>query len=314
MAEAGSVSSTNGGNPREDISDICGDLKELQDHQARLVEQVNDLTRTLSTLCDVQSRVNERVAARAERCLVLRSTESCNIPAGVLKPVATARSQTVLAGTYLQFNAGPRLVNISELLEMILLELPSEHLLFAQRTSRQFRKVIAQSRPLQQRLFLDTLSTDAILASTILNPIITKEQTLPHVPLYFDKNTLAMAYCHGDGRERVYCTSAAVERDQTSKKEWIDLRLTNKFFPTTSNFWSCEARQGPFGAGSWKQMCLSQPPCEVRWHLEIMDERDRRFGHRFSGTFFGESTMDVCLEAFAASVVVDEGQHRRSAH
>ena len=70
-----------------------------------------------------------------------------------------------------------------------------------------------------------------------------------------------------------------------------------------------EARQGPFGAGSWKRMCLSQPPCGVKWHLTIKED-DKE--HRYSGTVASESTMNAFLEVLAAAVVVDEGKHRQS--
>ena len=50
-------------------------------------------------------------------------------------------SLTMTAGPYPQFNAGRRLTNTSELMEMVLLELPTEDVLFAQRINRQFRSV-----------------------------------------------------------------------------------------------------------------------------------------------------------------------------
>ena len=294
----------------EDISGIRRDLKELQDNQSRMVRQVDKLTVILREHLHIQDRENKLDPPLIERGLVQWSTESCNMLAEQPESAADAQRPTA---PYPQFNAGHRLCCVSELLEMILLELPSEDVLFAQRASRQFRRVIAQSHPIQQRLFLSALPTDAASAGVILNPILTKKRTLPHVPLYFDKHNMTMAYCHSESRQRVYCTSAAVEKDKATGTEWIDLRLTNSFFSTTL-FSYGEPRQGPFGAGSWKHMCLSQPPCEVKWHLRIIDKTNPRFEHRFRGIASSKPTMDAFLESFAASVVDDEGKHERPRH
>lgn len=310
MAETNCTTSTNDGSSGEDVSGLRRDLKELLDHQSRLVKQMDNLTVLLSKLFHTQDRANTLDPPLTERDLVQWSTESCNMPAEQPESVADAQRPTA---PYPQFNAGHRLCCVSELLEMILLELRSEDILFAQRASRQFRRVIAQSHPIQQRLFLSALPTDAASAGVILNPILTKKHTLPHVPLFFDKHNMTMAYCHSKSRQRVYCTSAAVVRDEATEVEWIDLRLTDSFFPT-SNFFYGEPRQGPFGAGSWKHMCLSQPPCEVKWHLGMADKTNRMFEHRFCGHASSKSTMDAFLESFAASVVEDGGKHERPRH
>ena len=72
---------------------------------------------------------------------------------------------------YPQFDAGDRLTNTSELLEMIIIKLSSETILFTQRTSRQFRAVIVNSSLLQRRLFFTTSSTTSTGANIILNLI-----------------------------------------------------------------------------------------------------------------------------------------------
>ncbi|KAK3670763.1 hypothetical protein LTR78_009335 [Recurvomyces mirabilis] len=209
---------------------------------------------------------------------------------------------------YPQYNAGHRLTDTPELLEMILLELPSESILFAQHASKQFRSVIAKSRQLQYQLFLIALPTTLPSKDIILNPIITKEQTLPHVPLYFDEKETAIAYCWRKGRQRIYCTKATIEKDETTGQKWVQLQLRSLFFPRTTWLFD-KGRQHPFGAGSWKQMCLSQPPCAVKWRLTMVGKFDE---HRYSGRVPSVSTMDAFLEAFAAAAVVDEGEHRLS--
>ncbi|KAK1054193.1 hypothetical protein LTR74_016012 [Friedmanniomyces endolithicus] len=54
------------------------------------------------------------------------------------------------------FDAGSRLTNAFEFLEMLLLELPNETALIAHGVNRQFKSVIAKSRPLQRKLFFET--------------------------------------------------------------------------------------------------------------------------------------------------------------
>lgn len=87
--------------------------------------------------------------------------------------VADAGSLTMPTVPHPQFNAGCRLMNISEFLEMVLLELPSESILFAQRISRQFRSVIPRSHSFQRRLLLTT--TSAISVSEYIHNFLHKE-------------------------------------------------------------------------------------------------------------------------------------------
>ncbi len=103
--------------------------------------------------------------------LAQQLTESYVTPGQELTAVAEARPQRTLAAPYPQFDAGDRLTNTSELLEMIIIKLSSETILFTQRTSRQFRAVIANSSLLQRRLFFTTSSTTSTGANIILNPI-----------------------------------------------------------------------------------------------------------------------------------------------
>ena len=307
MNEANHISGKSRGDPQKTIHDLCHDLKILQEGQAQLIEQMENFTFTLNALFDVQKELNTHIATLAERYFEQRSTTGpCNVHTEETDAIADAGMPTA---PYPQFDAGLRLTNTSELLEVILLELPSENLLSAQRISRQFRSIIVGSHLLQLRLFLTTQPTTSISKDIILNPIITKEQSLPHIPLYFDDKRMTMAYCHREGRKRVYCKTAAIGKDDVTRQEWVDLHHTNSFIPRTGWGFPSEARQGPFDAGSWKQMCLCQPPCEVKWRLTIVEDNTE---HRYSGTVASESTMDAFLEAFAAAVVVDEGEHRRS--
>ncbi|TKA58613.1 hypothetical protein B0A55_12927, partial [Friedmanniomyces simplex] len=59
---------------------------------------------------------------------------------------------TTVTGPASGFDAGSRLTNAFEFLEMLLLELPNETALIAHGVNRQFKSVIAKSRPLQRKV------------------------------------------------------------------------------------------------------------------------------------------------------------------
>ena len=117
-----------------------------------------------------------------------------------------------------------------------------------------------------------------------------------------------MAYCYREGRKRVFCTRATIGKDETTGQEWVHSQLTDSFVPCRL-LWSDELRESLFGAGSWKQMCLSSPLRDVKSNLMIEEEYTE---HRYSGTVTSETTGDAFLEALADTTVVDEGEHRRS--
>ena len=170
MAEANCISSTSGGDSRKTnvTGDVCRDLKGLQQGQAQLVKQMEKFTLTLNALLGVQKGLNTQIAALAGRCREQRATGPCNMPSEEPKAVADVESSTVPTAPYLQSDAGRRLMNTSELLKMILLELPSEDILSAQRISRQVCSVIARSHPLQLRLFLATQPATSVSKNIIL--------------------------------------------------------------------------------------------------------------------------------------------------
>lgn len=245
-------------------------------------------------LLDVQRQTSARIAALTELSPDQRSTANPD-----------AKSQMMPNSPYPQFNAGQRLTYSVELLEFILLDLPNRDVLFAQRVSPRFRSVIAGSCSLQLQLFLASPLHTPVSKSVILNPILTDEKILPHIPLYFDEKELKLVYCHRGDRKRVYCKMVPVVKDDIIRQEWFVLNISN-----SSNYslgWLDDARPGPIGAGSRKQMCLSQPPCDIKWRLSIVDGH---WKHRYSGMCAGRPTMDTLLDVFAAAAVVDEGKQR----
>ena len=139
------------------LDDVCWNLKSLQDGQTQLVKQIENLALTLNAFLDVQQGLSTGSATLARQFSEeTRTTEPCNRPAQDRSAIASAGLLTMPIGPYPQFNAGQRLTNTSELVEMILLELPSQDILFAQRVNSHFRSIIARSHPLQVRLFLAT--------------------------------------------------------------------------------------------------------------------------------------------------------------
>ena len=277
---------------RGTIRDVCKILERLQDGQGRLEKQMEDVTYTLRLLLNVQQRMSAQIAVSIEQYFDQQ-------PIGN----ADAESRTTLSRCYPQFDAGRRLTETFELLEMILLELPSKEILFAQSLSKQFRLTGVGSGSLQRQMFLTVDTSTSASKSVNLNPILTAKNILPRIPIYFDERGRKLAYCHRDNRQRVYCTTATVVEDDVTGQEWVHLKFTN----ISPFIWYDEARYGPFGAGSWKQMCLSQPPCDIKWHLSIVEGTQE---HRYSGIIEGKPTMDAILDAIAVTEVVDEGEHR----
>jgi hypothetical protein len=80
-------------------------------------------------------------------------------------------------------DARARLTTSYDLLEMILLELPSFTLLFAKRVLRFFRFVITTSKKIQAKLFLVSSPDTLDPAATIVNTLITQPTILASLPI-----------------------------------------------------------------------------------------------------------------------------------
>ena len=186
------------------LDELYRSLEGLRDGQGQLEKQVKELHLTLNALLDAQKGLSEHIVTWTKSHLQQRSiTEPCMIPTREPDASAGVGSLTMPVGPYPQFDAGRRLISTSELLELVLLELPAEDVLLAQRTNRQFRSAIAGSHRLQLRLFLTTEPSTPNPTNILLNPIISKERVLQHIPLYFDEERKALAYCHRGKRRHI---------------------------------------------------------------------------------------------------------------
>ena len=220
-----------------------------------LHKQVQQINLTLEKLVVVQEGLSKQIHTIAEHYL-----QCAPNPGPETKP--TDGQEMLRTGRYPQFNSGKRLINAPELLEMVLLELPSEDVLVFQRVNRAFRSVIAGSQPLQSHLFFTTNCTPIFPNSALLNPIIAQESTLNRIPLYFDENKCTLAYCPGGGRTRVYCKTITISRDEGTGQKSINMVLDNLGFAFRVDGFGRE-RPASLGPGSWRRMYLSQPPCQI---------------------------------------------------
>lgn len=189
---------------------------------------LESFTLTSKDVRDLQRCLNAQFTTLVEQYLAQQFMEPCNVPNHESKAITGARSQIILTAPYPKFDAGHRPTNTPELLEMIFTKLPDETILFAQRTNRQIRAVIAGLHLLQRWVFFTTPSITSAGYHIILNRITTKPTTLPYAPLCFDEEMSYMAYYSRRNRRRIYCTATAAFRDDTSGQQWVNLGLTKE--------------------------------------------------------------------------------------
>ncbi|KAK5683529.1 hypothetical protein LTS10_005062 [Elasticomyces elasticus] len=143
-------------------------------------------------------------------------------------------------------NAGTRLTQTYELLQEILLMLPMEDVLLAQRVNKPFRSTITNSLPLQQKLFLAPLPAQP--ERPPINPLLLKPSVLLRLPLFYCHQTKELKFFDGHERAHLEVRGPVVT--------WED-----------SEGWSLQWRMTPgphleqavLGPGSWEKMLVVQP-------------------------------------------------------
>ncbi|KAK3614708.1 hypothetical protein LTR56_027074 [Elasticomyces elasticus] len=250
-------------------ANICTLLAGVQNSQFQLVSQVESLVLVQKELILAQEQSIRHINDLTNE--LRRSRQAAHLATTVTGPAS-------------ELDAGSRLSNTSELLEMLLIELPNDAVLIAQRVNRQFKFVIAKSRKLQQKLFFENDPLSSPLANIILNPV-----------LYID-----LAYCGKAGRRRLYCKSMKLSRDQNTGQARIDLDFAEGGFDV--EFRRLPGREG---VGSWKRMYITQPSCDVMLHA-IIKRGNRHTSPTFSGTLTGERTLDALLESLAQAKSIAE--------
>ncbi|KAK3617041.1 hypothetical protein LTR56_025552 [Elasticomyces elasticus] len=256
---------------KETIVDVCTLLREIRNSQIQLNKQVENLVLSQERLFIAQETSQQHIATLTEKLLRIESVD------------AMAASPQVL-------DAGSRLTSTFELLEMLILELPNEAVLCAQRVNRQFKSVIAQSRPLQHKLFFNTEPPSSPSAKIVFNPILKNQALLQCLPTYCDDQKTRLAYCYRPGRQRLYCQSATIIRHETRGEVWIDLRLGRHYIPA-SIFES--KPQPPEGLGSWKRMYITQPSCDITLRVTVEVERKSHLEKVTYKAYSGKVTDDL---------------------
>ena len=271
-------------------------LQGLQDGQAELAGTMQQLTTTQNEVLATHKELLQLMTAHIHDIHKSRPQS---------KPVIPEKRSG------LSLDAGRRLVQTYELLELVLLNLPNEDVLLAQRVNKQFKSVIENSSQLQKKLFFAMDPTAGIDWRTKINPMFALKNVQNAIPLFFDHKEKRLAYCHRDGRTRLYCrsikaTTAWLHMDLTS-----EIPVDNSFSP----FRETAHRMRMLGKGSWRRMYLAQPSCNISWGVQLTECR-RRDGYMasekvtysgYSGMVKGEKTLDALLDALANSTVEESG-------
>ncbi|KAK5683617.1 hypothetical protein LTS10_005150 [Elasticomyces elasticus] len=174
-------------------------------------------------------------------------------------------------------DAGRRLTNTYELLEMILLhkDLPMETVFWSQTVNRQFRDTIATSRHLQQKLFLlPERDFEGVGGLPMLNPLFTKQVIVGHLPFFVTPKTGQWPYTHSRKYVRleaqcpkVYPATEAPGNAMRGRGPFVSWRMKPA---SDANAMLQTPRNTPPGTGSWRHMYISQPPSAVLCITELL--------------------------------------------
>lgn len=283
--------------PQDDVVDyVKAKLQSLQDAQTRLTSSVERLILVQNDILAAQKELAQAMTAHLQNIHI---------------PHAEPSNHDECSGPRL--DAGRRLSNTSELLELCLLNLSNEDILFAQRVNKQFCSVIEKSSHLQRKLFFVPDPTAGMDFRTTLNPMFSNENIRLALPLFFDHREKRLAFCYRDGRTRLYCQSI------TATTMWIYMTLSSQM-PALSRDLIFEDREHQtrlLGKGSWKRMYVSQPTCSVSWCAHVTcpaEQRSKSIYHvppeiqkTYRGTVADKETMNTLLDGLAESLVTEGG-------
>ncbi|KAK3615692.1 hypothetical protein LTR56_026434 [Elasticomyces elasticus] len=152
-------------------------------------------------------------------------------------------------------DASARLTKTFESLEQILLHTDVVAVFCAQRVNTSFKDTINNSRLLQQKLFFAPLPANGSYQETQLNPLLVNKNVLERLPLF---------YC-GYG----YNSMTHVERwpgkrlhpDMPKITHYVDDENAADRIDWELSVWNGPKVEEVMGAGSWRQMLLTQPAC-----------------------------------------------------
>ncbi|KAF1817838.1 uncharacterized protein K489DRAFT_405527 [Dissoconium aciculare CBS 342.82] len=248
--------------------DVLDVLEDLQLNQKELIQQISNLQENQASILEELKEL-KRVSA-----------------------VPKHRSPKVP-----KVSAGRQLTDTTELLEMILLQLPYKDILRYIRVSKTFRLAILGSIPIQSSLFF-VPGTNALASSSVmLNPTMKHEQFYKCIRLWFDDALDRLRYCDRGGRKVLQIKSAEITNAKLQGLPVLSVKME-----MISRRWGSP---GHFDAGSWKRMYLTRQPCTVQW--EFTHCLNMYSHETVSGSVAGLYKMDQFLDALADSIP----QHRR---
>ncbi|KAK5683581.1 hypothetical protein LTS10_005114 [Elasticomyces elasticus] len=257
--------------------------KSLEDFHARLCESqvtltqtVTSLTHAVTELVNSQNETNNNITELAKS----QSKTSNNI-SDLVK--AQSANRQALDGRAMQLktgstsSAGRRLTDTYELLEMILLNLPMDTLLFSQRVSRNFCSVIANSKVLQQKLFFAPLPAGCLDQEYRVNSILSRVSQLP---LYYCPAAKGLRYSGSSERLSIYLTKPT-SKSYTLSDAGPGNDTRRATTPAISWTWltshcTYTTKEAVVVNGSWRRMLLTQPSRKCNLNLQLPKGESRR--------------------------------------
>lgn len=226
-----------------------------------------------------------------------------------------AQSPTMKQSRSYTLDAGRRVVETYELLELCLLHLANEDILLAQSVSKRFKSIINTSSRLRKKLFFAPTPTIARVHSrATVNPIFTQPNVQSAIPLFFDHEKKRLTGVYHHGCTRLYCRSVST----TKILVHMDLSSENTVCSSCLDLAETSHRTRILDVGSWRHMYLSQPSCLLSWRVELtgrVELRNRSIYtspqdanlvyHGFLGAVRSESTLGDLLGGLTESSVVE---------
>ncbi|KAK4894928.1 hypothetical protein LTR49_028339 [Elasticomyces elasticus] len=140
--------------------------------QTTLTQAVEELTRTVNTLAQpytklVSAQNENTIEPNVTTNVVAYTNRTQSTTNGDKNEIISSKDNRNLEASKAAAisRAGEHVTNAYELLEMVLLHLPMDTLLFSQRVNKQFQSTISDSKALQQKLFFSPLAGDLLVKS-----------------------------------------------------------------------------------------------------------------------------------------------------
>ncbi|KAK3618556.1 hypothetical protein LTR56_024548 [Elasticomyces elasticus] len=257
------------------------------------------------TLDDVYERLNGITQSQAE--LTCNVSELMNVLVdnmGSVKELVATQKETI--GKRVKSahddpeptsDAGVRLTDTYELLEMILLDddLPMETVFFAQRVNKQFHSLIARSKGLQQKLFLQpmdlkpmdvssvkgSINYDAPAREVRLNPLFAKESVYESLPMFVTRSLKELTDRNDKGTQRLQVLKPRVTTNPREygygREKFVVFNMRHVGEDRALRTLNISGK--PLAEGSWRKMYLTQPPvkvqCKIEWETRPKKVADR---------------------------------------